>query len=311
MRRGRWWLLVRGVIGLVVMGGCEGGGGAESPFQGEVTIGVDVSLRPAIEQVVTMFEQTYPRAKVRVRYLPQEEAVAGLLQDSFAAVVVCRPLTQAESLELSQAKVLPKQVQVAWDGIAVIGHPSRRDSTLRWDSLYAWLSRPKSPYILVVEAGGGSSVYRYLQDSLLAGQSPQAKLYRLDSLPAILDFVEKNPRAIGFIGASWVCNPRDSASLSFLERVRVFWVARQGSSDYYPPHAGYIRPGYYPLIRPVWALNREPRMGVATSFVAFLAGPEGQRILLKAGLFPTRAPVRVIELKEQPIDWGTTKSKKE
>ena len=300
MKRGVWWLLAEVVLLVGVTGGC-GDGSAESPFQGETTIGVDISLRPAIEPVVMMFEQTYPRARLRVRYLPQEEAIAALMADSLAAVVVCRPFAQAESLALIEEKVRPKQVQVAWDGVAVIGHPSRKDSTLRWDSLKAWLERPESPYVFVVEAGGGSSVYRYLRDSVLAGQVPKPKLYQLDSMPAILRFVEENVRATGFVGVSWVCNTRDSVTQTYVERVRVFWIAGRGSADYYPPHAGYIRPGYYPLVRPVWALNREPKMGVATSFVAFLAGPEGQRILLKSGLFPTRAPVRVIELKEQPI----------
>jgi ABC-type Fe3+ transport system substrate-binding protein len=51
-------------------------------------------------------------------------------------------------------------------------------------------------------------------------------------------------------------------------------------------------------------------MGVATSFIAFLAGPEGQRILLKAGLFPARSPVRLIELKEEQINVGAAEEKK-
>ncbi len=310
MRRKGWWHLGKAALLLMVVGGCDGGGGGESPFRGEQKIAVDVSLRLAVEPVVEMFSRTYPQARLKVFYLPQEEAIAGLLADSFAVVVVCRPLTPAESLDLAQTKIIPKRVQVAWDGIAVIGHPDRRDSTLRWDSLRAWLSRPETPYTFVVEAGAGSSVYMYLRDSVLAGETLKAKLYRLDSLPAILDFVERNVRAVGFVGASWVCNPRDSVGQSFLERVRVFWVAGKGSVDYYPPVAGYIRPGYYPLVRPVWALNREPRMGVATSFVAFLAGPEGQRILLKAGLFPARSPVRLIELKEEQINVGAAEEKK-
>ena len=310
MRGKGWWHLGKAVLLLIGVVGCGGEGGGESPFRGEQKIAVDVSLRPAVEQVIEMFSRTYPQARLNVFYLPQEEAIAGLLADSFAAVVVCRFLTPAESLDLARSKIIPKRVQVAWDGIAVIGHPGRPDSILRWDSLRAWLGRPETPYTFVVEAGAGSSVYLYLRDSVLAGETPKAKLYKLDSLPAILDFVEKNVRAMGFVGASWVCNPRDSVSLGFLDRVRVFWVAGKGSTDYYPPVAGYIRPGYYPLVRPVWALNREPRMGVASSFVAFLAGPEGQRILLKAGLFPSRAPVRLIELKEEQISVEAEEKKK-
>jgi len=297
--KGPWLVLAKAVL-ILGLAGCRGSE-RSSPTVGEAKIAVDVTLRPALEQVVEIFRRTYPKARLQVQYLPQEQAIGGWVADSFSAVVVCRPFAEVESLALMEAKIHPKKTHIAWDGIALVVHPNRSDSLCRLDSLRAWLLTTEAPYSFVVEGGGGSSLYRYLQDSLLAGQTPQAKLYRADSLPATLSYVQRNVRAIGLIGASWVCNVRDSTAQIYRQDVRVLWVAGTGAKHYYPPLSGYIRPGNYPMLRAVWALNREPRMGIASSFVAFLGGPEGQRILLKAGLFPARAPVRVIELKEKKL----------
>ena len=94
MRRRGWWLLGKAAFLLIGLGGCGGGGGGENPFRGEEKIAVDVSLRPAVEPVVEMISRTYPQARLRVSYLPQEAAIAGLLADSFAAAVVCAPSPQ-------------------------------------------------------------------------------------------------------------------------------------------------------------------------------------------------------------------------
>lgn len=270
-------------------------------MQGRAVLVVDPTLRPAIELVAEAFARSYPRARLELRYQEEAQAVAALLADSVAAVIVTRPFSVEESTALTQQRIRPKQVLIAWDGLALVAHPSRPDSLLRLDSLRAWLRRPDPPYRFIVEGGAGSSVYRYIRDSVCEGKAPAAPLYRADSLGGVLAYVQQERRALGWIGAAWICDREDSAAQRFTRAVRVYAIAPAGALDYYFPYAGWLRPGYYPLVRPIYALNREPRQGVATSFIAYLAGPEGQRILLKSGLFPARAPTRIIELKEQTL----------
>lgn len=259
-----------------------------------------MSLRPALEAVVEQFHRTYPKARVDIIYTTEAQAVEGLLQDSFRVAIVSRPFTAAESLALTEQRIRPKQVRLAREGIAVIGHPARKDSLLHVDTLIAWLRNPRSPYVFVIEGGAGSGIFRYIRDTLLKGESPAARLYRADSLSAVISYVQQEPRAIGLIGVAWVCDRDDSTTQKFLRSVRLFALSSDGESYYYP-YAGYLRPGFYPLSRDVYALSREPRLGLGTGFISYAAGPNGQRILLKSELLPAVAPVRIIELKEQPL----------
>ncbi|MCS7189566.1 MAG: substrate-binding domain-containing protein [Bacteroidia bacterium] len=296
-------LLLSPFLLAVSAGGCNAPPGVQdTPTSGSVHIAADMSLYPALQPVLEQFHRTYPNAHIEITYTTEKQAVEGLLADSFRVVIITRPFTKAESLALTEQRIRPKQTRIAREGIAVIGYPFRQDSLLSVDTLVKWLLDRKSPYTFVIEGGAGSGIYRYLIDTLLRGRKPEATLYRADSIGKIIQYVQQNPRAIGLIGVAWVCDREDSTTQKFLRSVRLFALqAARGDKAYYYPYAGYLRPGFYPLSRDVYALSREPRVGLGSGFVSYLAGPDGQRILLKSGLLPAIAPVRIVELKEENI----------
>ncbi|MCX8112503.1 MAG: substrate-binding domain-containing protein [Bacteroidia bacterium] len=294
-------LLLLAEVALIGCGSDSSSQEADTPTSGRVRVAADVSLKPALDALVEQFHRTYPKAHVEIVYTSEAEAIAGLLADSFRVVIVPRTYTPEDSLALVEQKIRPKKTRLVREGIAVIGFPGRKDSTLQLDTLIAWLRNPACPYTFVIEGGGGSGILRYLRDSLLGGELPRARLYRADSAPSVISYVQANPRAIGLIGAAWVCDREDSTTQKFLKTVRLFALSGRKEQAYYYPYAGYLRPGYYPLSRDVYALSREPRMGLGSGFISFAAGPEGQRILLKSELLPAIAPVRVVEIKEEPL----------
>jgi phosphate transport system substrate-binding protein len=63
------------------------------------------------------------------------------------------------------------------------------------------------------------------------------------------------------------------------------------------PFQAYVALKQYPLWRNVQITLREPRVGLGTGFASFVASDSGQRIVLKSGLVPATAPVRIVELK--------------
>ncbi|MCX7606694.1 MAG: substrate-binding domain-containing protein [Bacteroidia bacterium] len=287
-------------LGLIACGSPQSDA-LDTPTSGYVRIAADQGLRPALDPVLEQFHRTYPRARVEVCYLTEAEAVAGLLRDSFRVAIVCRPFTKEDSISLVEQRIRPKQLRLVREGIAVIGHPLRRDSLLSIDTLIAWLRNPRSPYTFVIEGGAGSGIFRYVRDTLLRGAMPSAPLYRADSTPAVIRYVEQHPRAMGLISVAWVCDREDSTTQKFLRSVRLFALANSGSLDFYYPYAGYLRPGFYPLARDVYALSREPRLGLGSGFISYAAGPDGQRIFLKSELLPAIAPVRIVELREEKL----------
>jgi phosphate transport system substrate-binding protein len=48
-------------------------------------------------------------------------------------------------------------------------------------------------------------------------------------------------------------------------------------------------------------VSREARAGLASGFIAFVAGEKGQRVVLKAGLVPATMPVRIVEVNNKPL----------
>ena len=73
------------------------------------------------------------------------------------------------------------------------------------------------------------------------------------------------------------------------------------SADFVKPYQGNValwrlrRPPYYPLCRELYVISREGRTGLGTGFASFVAGDNGQRIFLKAGLVPATVPVRLVQ----------------
>ena len=53
----------------------------------------------------------------------------------------------------------------------------------------------------------------------------------------------------------------------------------------------------YPLIRNIWMISTDPHLGLADGFISFVSSDKGQRIILKAGLLPAIAPIRLVNIR--------------
>jgi phosphate transport system substrate-binding protein len=96
---------------------------------------------------------------------------------------------------------------------------------------------------------------------------------------------------------NWISDSQDSVSEKFLKSVRVVEVG-SSTSEYCKPFQGYIAEGSYPFCRDLYMISRETFSGLGTGFVSFVAGDQGQRIILKSGLVPATMPIRLIEVKK-------------
>ncbi|HRG38720.1 MAG TPA: phosphate ABC transporter substrate-binding protein, PhoT family, partial [Bacteroidia bacterium] len=64
----------------------------------------------------------------------------------------------------------------------------------------------------------------------------------------------------------------------------------------FKPYQAYIKTKDYPFTRSVFIISRQKRAGLGMGFVNFVAGNKGQLMILKAGLIPSIAPVRMVEI---------------
>jgi len=285
----------------------------DTPTTGKVSIAVDETFQPVIEEELPVFHAMYKYAEITPVYLPELDAVDLLLKDSVRLAIVSRPLSVKEKEYFHSRKFFPHEAQLAVDGIAVLVNPLNPDTlfsvnTIRkillgeittWKQLNGKSNLGK---IKVLFDNPNSSIVRFMVDSITRtgklGDQLSALQYNLD----VVDYVSKNPDAIGLIGVSWVSDRRDPKCLSFLSKVKVAGISSEDPAvpeNSYQPFQAYIATGKYPFTRFMYALISEPRAGLGSGFTSFVASDKGQRIIQKTGVLPVTQPVRLVHVTDQ------------
>ncbi len=283
------------VLIAIVAIGCSRGGDYkkyDTPTSGSIRIAVDESLRPLIAAEIDAFEGIYRQAHITPLYVSELEAVRLLIDDSVRLAIITRELTADEEKQIIDQKISPQDSKVAREGVALIVNRDNPDTLWDMQKLRFRLGEDAGAKIIFDDPSSG--IVRYVRDSLLRMQEMPANSYALDTEEAVIDYVSKDPNAIGLIGASWISDRDDSLSNQFLKSIKV--VAIENEGGYYQPYQAYIAQRLYRLTRDVVVNSREPRSGLGTGFTSFVAGDKGQRIVLKGGLVPVTMPVRLVEI---------------
>ena len=280
----------------------------ETPTRGNIKISVDESFQLLYDTQVYTFESLYVDAKIAVSYKPEVDVLADLMNDSVRTVVLTRDLTKQEKDYLLAQKFVSRTTKVAHDALALIVNKANPD-TLILDFQFADIFRgkittwkqinPKSPDkpISIVFDNNKSGNVRYFREKFdLKGNFP-SNCFAVNTNEEVINYVKNNPSALGIISVNWISDTQDSVSNKFLESVKVVEVGTD-PLNYCKPYQGYIAEGSYPFCRDVYMISRETFSGLGTGFASFVAGDQGQRIILKSGLVPATMPIRLIQIKK-------------
>lgn len=276
---------------------------------GTITLAVDESLKPLIDAEIYTFEATYRDAHLNVIYTSEDEAIQAMLQDSARLAIVTRSLTEEERAYLREQKIDGKEQKIAKGGIALIVNRSNPDTLLTLYDFRKILTGTNnlseldksfsSKPVVVVFDHPNSGIIRYLRDSVQQFDSLPSYCYAVNGNPEVIDYVSKNPQAIGLIDVNWISDRDDSTANTFLKSIKVVGISDGG--DYFQPYQAYIADRSYPLLRDIKILSREARMGLGSGFTAFVASERGQRIVLKSGIVPATMPIRIIQVRTEPF----------
>ena len=306
---------VLSLVGLVLLNSActthdKNGKVLDTATSGTIKIAVDESLKPLVEAEIDTFEGLYPTAHIEALYMSEEEAFDALVKDSVRMVFATRKLLDGENAILKKTFIEARQMAIAKDGIALILNKSNQDSLFTFEQLQAILQgkinnwhqlNPKTPSmpIDIVFDNPKSGMVRFLNDSVQHMDQLPKNCFAVNSNKAVIDYVAQKNSAIGLIGVSWISDEDDSTANQFLGTIRVAGISR--NSEYYKPYLGYLATNQYALQRSIFTVSREARTGLASGFMTFVASDKGQRIVLKLGLIPVTMPVRIVEIKHEPL----------
>ncbi|HTH55095.1 MAG TPA: substrate-binding domain-containing protein [Cyclobacteriaceae bacterium] len=279
----------------------------DTPTTGEITIAVDESLKPLFQAEVQGFEGLYHYAKIKAHYLSEDSAVKELLKDTARLVVLTRKLYPHEMYKFDSLRIKVPQILVAREAVALIVHKNNPDSLITWDqvtnilkgNISTWSQiYPKSKLgdLQLVFDHPESGIVRYLTDTLgLTKLPPYCFAARTNE--EVFAHVAKTENAIGLIGLSWISDKDDPSANQFLKNITVMGISTD--EDFLKPYKAYIVMKKYPLSRSVYMITGEGRSGLGNGFLAYVASDKGQRIILKSGLVPAKAPIRLVEVKKE------------
>lgn len=281
----------------------------DSPTEGFANISVEASLQPLFESQVFIYESSYDKTKFNVSYTSEETVLKNMLNDSSCQVgVICRDLTDEEKKYFEKKGYPATTIKIADDAVAMVINRANTDSLFTVDQIKAILSGKDSLWsqrrdtsrlgrIEVVFDARGSANARLLSEQLLDGKPFPANCFAVKTNPDVIDYVNKHPNAIGFLGVNWLSDKDDSLCRAYREKVRVAYVQGVDSIGPVPPWQTYIGDKSYPFRREVWMVRTGQRVSLGTGFVSFVCAERGQLIILKSGLVPSRQPERRIELR--------------
>jgi phosphate transport system substrate-binding protein len=305
----RWIYKVRSALFVVLfflLNGCKNST-VEQPGDtidsGTIYISADESFKPVIDSEIQVFEALHPAAKIIPTYKPEAECIKDFSVDSVRMVIITRRFTQQEEDFMTDSfKLAPKSLELAKDAVAVIVNPSSQDTLLDMGQIYQILTGKFSKNLIPIFDGTrATSTVRFIIDSVLHGDTLTSKAMAAKSSEGVIDYVSKNPDAVGFIGVSWIGNHDDSTQLSFLKKVRMAWLeSTDKPGSYVLPWQANIYYRRYPMLRDLVYILKEKNTGLGKGFANFLSGEQGQLIFKRAYLWPAQMNfnIRLTKLNE-------------
>ena len=254
----------------------------DTPNAGKISIAVDESFLPLLNDEVTIFENENSNVKIELSTNPESKGIQNFLDKKYRAVITTRKLTDDEINYGKQNNLNPLHFIIAFDAVALIINKENHDSIYTGDEISELFQGKSSKEISVVFNSNGSGEIQFFKNLYQLKNLP-ANFFATNSLAELTQYVSTHKSAIGVIGLNNVLYNSDSLS----EKVKIVSIKNTDGNKYLPTETN-IRSGYYPFRREVYIVCGESWPGLGTGFAKFMTTDIGQTIIKRAGLIPAR-----------------------
>jgi len=271
----------------------------DNETSGNITISVDESYKPVMEQQLKVFLSRFPNAHIKAEYKPEADCFKDFFEDTTRLIFVTRELSEEEKKYCAAKQIFTKSMAMASDAVAFITSKNNKtpDFTLKQIREILTGTSLDKTYQIVFDNMNSSTV-RYMNDSIIKGAKLSSNIFATKSSEEVIDYIAKNDNAIGVLGVNWVADARDSTTESFLQKVQVAGIMPDNDStkSYVKPYQAYIGLKEYPCTRNFYFISKETWQGLGTGFVNYLCR-DGQLVFKQAKFFPLRVNVMLRKAK--------------
>jgi phosphate transport system substrate-binding protein len=285
---------------------------SDTPTSGNIKISVDESFQPLIDTEVYTFTSLYQRAQIKPEYKPEFDVINDFMDDSVKVIVTSRKLSDSQLQYLREDLIIGRTITFAYDALALITNKENLDTLITYNNIRDifkgkvnnWKeinTKSKLGRISVIFDSNKSGNIRYFKELFEISDSLGKNFYAVNSNAEVIDFVSRNPEAMGIISVNWISDKDDPVSRNFIKKVNVLAISQQFVNDgsYYRPAQGSIANKSYPFIREVYLISRETHRGLGSGLIQWTTSQQGQTIVLKSGLVPATLPVRLVQVSKE------------
>lgn len=271
----------------------------ETIISGNITLLVDESVFPIVEDQKSIFEKTY-RAKIKLHPKTEAEVLNNIIEDSVRVSVLTKVLSAEEESALSYT-VTPRITKFAIDAVVFITNKKEQDSLIGLDEVYAYLNGRDSQIKSLVFDNPNSSVTRNVFEKLGVEKGRIKTIYSQGTSSELIKFISENEGHIGVIGINWLTQT-PTELLKHSQNIKMLSVKNVKTDDtndeYIYPSQVNIGKKTYPLTRELFLLNYQGTSGLGMGFASFVASDIGQKIVLTSGLAPIKLEPMNINIKK-------------
>lgn len=238
-----------------------------------------------------------PATQLEWEALGSSTSFIGLFDGTADLGASSRPINESEQAEARRRGLRLREWVIAYDGIAVLVHPSNPLPALTVDQAsrifqgkvrnFREVGGPDREIALVARPSYSGTHGFFKEKVLRRGNAKgpeefaESTLY-LEHSSEIVARVAADPTAISFVGVGWV-----------RPDVRMVPIAAGKGSPAKSATAETIRDGSYPIFRPLFLYSvGEPR-GEARNLVAYVLSEAGQRQVVENGFVRTDTPAQL------------------
>ncbi|WP_282786859.1 PstS family phosphate ABC transporter substrate-binding protein [Flavobacterium croceum] len=265
---------------------------SDTILTGKLSIAVDESLQPIVEDQQAVFENTY-NAKLQLLPLSENEILQSLVDKKANTAVMARALTAQERKYFQSKTIYPQQTPIAIDAVTLIRNKKEKDTLIALEDLKLFFEGDRTKVKGLVFDNLNSSTVSFLLKKFNLQKLPEKDIYSFKNNNEVIKYVSENSNMIGIIGLNWLVQPSSEVE-QYIDKISVLSVKDFAKTQYIYPSQENLVTKSYPLARDLYFINCQGYEGLGIGFASFIAGERGQRIILKSGLAPVKLPSRKI-----------------
>ncbi len=234
------------------------------------------------------FMKANPGTQISVTGGGTGTGIAAFLNGTADICNASRPMTTSEIDRAKSRGVLPVRTACALDGLAVAvnaGNALKQISIPTLAKIYGggvndWSQvGGGSGRILVLSRESSSGTYVYFRDNVLGGKNYRSDALLMPSTKAIANELARNTGAIGYGGEAYFRGVRN---------VRIIPVSAKEGGTAVMPTDESVRAKKYPIARELYMYTPGSPKGLASQFIRYCLGPEGQKLVAEIGYTPLK-----------------------